>query len=109
MSDYNGAPFTRVRNGGGHVRVTLVTNVGQGNGGTSLPCLGCFVQPLAANTALVRVNVGVAASATVGIDLPFSAAGTASVPTFIPVDDVANLYFYSSQADAVIDVLYLKG
>lgn len=109
MSDYNGASFTKVRNGGGHVRVTLSSNVGQGNGGTSKPCIGCFVQPLAANTALVRVNINSAASATVGIDLPFSAAGVAYAPTFIPVDDVSNLYFYSSQADAVVDILFLRG
>lgn len=109
MSDYNGVAFTKVRNGGGHVRVTLVAGVGQGNAGTSLPCIGCFVQPLLGDTAVVRVNIGAAASATVGIDLPFTSATVQTVPTFIPVDDVSNLYFYSTDTTADVDILYLRG
>ena len=109
MSDLNGAPFTRVRNGGGSVRVTLVAGVGQGNDGDSLPTIGCYVQPLLGNTAVVRVNIGAAASATAGIDLPFTSATVQTVPTFIPVDDVSNLYFFSTDATADIDILYIRG
>lgn len=109
MSDLNGAPFTRVRNGGSQVRVTLAAGVGQGNGGTSLPCIGCYVQPLLGNTAVVRVAIGAAASATVGIDLAYTSATVQTEPLFLPVDDVANLYFFSTDADAVVDVLYMRG
>jgi len=30
-------------------------------------------------------------------------------PLWVPIDDVAELFFYSSDADAVIDVLYFVG
>jgi hypothetical protein len=48
-----------------------------------------------------------AASATVGIDLPYVSATVQEQPTFLPIDDVSKLYFYSSDADAVIDILYV--
>jgi hypothetical protein len=116
MSGYHGSE-QRIRSGGGAVRVTLASNVGQGNGGTSIPCAGCFVQALAGNTALVRMNIGTDASATVGIDLgrPYVYDGTEEAsqgccqPLWVPVDDVALLYFYSTQANAVVDILYLHG
>ena len=117
MSKYSGTSDSRIRGGGGHVRVTCDANVGQGNGGTSLACSGCWVQALAANTSLVRFNIDTAASATVGIDLgrPYVYDGTTEAasatcqPIWIPIDDVASLYFYSAQATAVVDIVYLVG
>lgn len=111
---YANARTNLISDAGGAVRVTLSTGTGQGNGGTSLPCRGCFVQAVDANTDVVRMNIDTAASDTLGIDLgrPFISGTTASgacQPLFVPVDDVASLYFYSGDANAVVDILYLKG
>jgi hypothetical protein len=92
-----------------HVRVTLTSGTGQGAGGTETVCKGCLVQPILGNTAVVRVNIDVDASDTVGIDLPFTSATVQCAPTFIPIDDVAKLYFYSTDTDAVIDIIYFRG
>ena len=116
-SKYTGKSDAVIRGTGGHVRVTLGAGVGQGNGGTSLDCSGCWIQSLAANTSLVRFNIDTAASATVGIDLgrPYVYDGTTEAsaatcqPLWIPIDDVASLYFYSAHATAVVDIVYLKG
>ena len=106
--------YANFRSGGGSVLVTCDTNVGQGNGGISLPCAGCYVQASIANTEVVKMNVGAAASAILGIELarPFVSGTTAasgSQPIWIPTDDVSNLYFYSADANAIIDILYLQG
>jgi hypothetical protein len=93
----------RITDSGGAVRVTIASNVGQGNGGTSLPCKGCFVGAAAANTSVVVMNIGVAASASLGIEVPKSNAGGGM---FIPVDDVASLYFYGASDNDVINLLY---
>jgi len=105
-----------IASGGGSVRVTCAANVGQGNGGTSLPCRGCWVQPVIANTAVVRINIDAAASAILGVDLqrPHINDGTteygaaAAQPLWVAIDDVSKLYFYSAQATAVVDITYLK-
>jgi len=102
---------------GGSVRVTCATNVGQGNGGTSLPCKGCFVQAAIANTEVVKMNFGVAASSTLGVDLgrqyiydgTTEASASACQPLWVPISDVAELYFYSADANAIIDITYLVG
>jgi len=116
---YLGASSNKIRDGGnsGHVRVSLSSNVGQGNGGTALACAGCYVQAAIGNTEVVRWNLGVAASGTVGQDLarPHINDGTdeygaaAAQPLWIPISDVADLYFYSDDADAIVDIIYLKG
>ncbi|HDZ15008.1 hypothetical protein LCGC14_1588430 [marine sediment metagenome] len=109
---YSGSVL-RIRSHGGSVRVTCATNVGQGNGGTSLPCTGCWVSPAIGNTEVVKMNIDVAASATLGIDLQrqfisgTTAAGAAQ-PLFVPIDDVSKLYFFSDDANAIIDITYLK-
>jgi hypothetical protein len=91
---------------GGSVRVTIASNVGQGNGGTSLPCAGCWVSPASGNTGVIKMNIDAAASATLGIEL--SDADTGHGPMFIPIDDVSKLYFYGASDDDVIDITYLK-
>ncbi len=114
MSKYLNTSDSRIRGSGGSVRVTCVTNVGQGNGGTSLACSGCWVSAVLANTEVVKMNIDLAASATLGVDLarPFvsgtTAASTAQ-PLWVPIDDVASLYFYSADANAIIDITYLLG
>ena len=116
-SKYDNHAVDRCARTGGAVRVTLSSNVGQGNGGTSLPCRGCWVQAILANTNVVRMNIGIAASATVGIDLarPHINDGSAEYgaaaaqPLFVPISDVSQLYFYSATDSLVIDILYLLG
>ena len=113
MSKYNNARQL-IRTEGGCVKVALASNVGQGNGGTSFPCAGCYVQAAAANTEVVRVNVGTAASATLGIELgrPFVSGTTAAAtcqPLWISIDDISKLYFYSADADAEVQILWLRG
>lgn len=111
---YANARANLISDSGGAVRVTLSSGTGQGNGGTSLPCRGCFVSAVDANTDVVRMNIDTAASDTLGIDLgrAYISGNTASSgvqPLFVPVDDVASLYFYSGDANAIIDILYLRG
>jgi len=116
MSKYNNARQS-IRTGGGSVKVALSSGVGQGNGGTSIPCAGCFVQAAQANTEVVKMNIGVAASANLGVELgrqhindgtdEYGAA--ACQPLWVPVDDVSSLYFYSADADAIVDIMYLVG
>jgi len=113
MGVYKNADAQRIRSSGGAVRVTLSGGTGQGNDGTSLPCLGCYVQAALANTDEVYMNIDVAASSSVGIELgrPDNAANKAGAcqPLWIPIDNVASLYFYSADANAVVDILYFKG
>ena len=90
---------------GGSVRVTCASNVGQGNGGTSLPCKGCWISTETGSTAPTKVNIGAAASATLGIT--FDEAATGQTPLWIPIDDVSKLYFYSGGATDVIDIMYI--
>ena len=92
-----------ITDSGGAVRVSLVTNVGQGNGGTSLATRGCYISAADANSAVVVVNIGTSASVSLGMEIPESQAGS---PLYIPIDDVSKLYFYSTDTDAVVDILY---
>lgn len=114
MSNYAGS-IERIREGGGSVRVTCSSNVGQGNAGTSLPCAGCWVQAAIANSEVVKMNIGAAASATLGVDIArpqiydgaTEASAAAAQPLWVPIDDVDKLYFYSADANAIIDITYL--
>lgn len=114
QNQYSDRP-QRIRSHGGSVRVTCASDVGQGNGGTSLPCAGCWVQPAIGNTEVVKMNIDAAASATLGVDLARthvnlvadSYAVGAAQPLWVNIDDVAKLYFYSADANAIIDITYL--
>jgi hypothetical protein len=90
---------------GGSVRVTLSSNVGQGNGGTSLPCKMCWISTPTGSTAPTKVNIDAAASATLGVEIPETAGAS---PLMIPIDDVSKLYFYGAGASDVIDITYVK-
>jgi len=112
MSCYKNADAQRIRSSGGAVRVTLGTTTdNRGNGGTSLPCLGCYVQAALANSAVVSMNIDTAASASVGIELGKQTTGNADAACqalWVPIDDVASLYFYGTDND-IIDILYFTG
>lgn len=100
---YTNSDAQRIRGSGGSVRVTMSSNVGQGNGGTSLPCAGCWISCPSGNTAPTKFNIDAAASATLGVEIP------EQEPIWIPIDDVASLYFYTGGATDVVDITYLKG
>lgn len=110
-NEYHGAYTCRARSGGGSVKVALSAGVGQGNGGTALSCAGCWVQSASANTEVVKMNIGAAASATLGVELAHADTNTLKIaqPLWVPVSDVSLLYFYSSDADAIVDITYLAG
>ncbi len=115
MSKYDGRLATTLARTGGSVRVTLSSNDGQGNGGTSLPCKGCWVQAADDNSDVVKMNIGAAATAILGVDLarPYISGTTASgaaQPLWVPISDVSQLYFHSvGDSSAVIDITYLLG
>lgn len=118
MTKYDGASAGRICRTGGAVRVTLSSNDGQGNGGTSLPCKGCWVQAADSNTDVVRMNIGADATDALGVDLARAhtnlvadSYGVATAqPLWVPISDVAQLYFHSAGDDnAIIDIVYLLG
>ena len=104
---YDNAQTGRCARTGGAVTVAIASNIGRGNGGTSLPCRGCFVSPRGNNTGVIRLNIGAAASATAGIEI--SDADTGGGPLFVPISDVAQLYFYGGTDGDDVDILYLLG
>ena len=118
MSKYDDKSAVHLARTGGSVRVTLSSNDGQGNGGTSLPCKGCWVQAVDANTDVVRMNIGAAATDSLGVDLARAhtnliadSYGVATAqPLWVPISDVSQLYFHSAgDSNAIIDILYLVG
>jgi len=104
---YSNTRANTIASEGGSVRVTIASNVGQGNDGTALPCKGCWVSPASDNTGVIKMNISAAASASLGVEL--GDADTGGGPMFVPIDDVAKLYFYGATNGDVIDITYLKG
>ena len=92
---------------GGSVTVPIALTVGQGNAGVALPCKGCWVVVRSAATGPVHMNIGAAASATLGIEL--SEGQGSGGPLWIPISDVSQLYFYSGTPGDDIDITYLVG
>lgn len=107
VTKYDNMVWTRCARTGGAVTVAIADNVGQGNGGTSLPCRGCWVSPRSGNTGTIRMNIGSAASATAGMEL--SDADTGGGALFVPISDVAELYFYGGTNGDDVDIVYLLG
>lgn len=103
MSNYAATSGDLVPDTGGSFRVTIASNVGRGNGGTSLPCKRVYITQTAGNTGQAKVNIGAAASATLGIDIP---KGAAAPPVALLLDDASKLYFYSGTNGDTVDVLY---
>jgi hypothetical protein len=111
-SNYAGADSQRVNTAGGSVRVTIASNVGQGNGGTSLPCRRVWI---ISNGTDVRVTIGVACTSTTGIPVPWfvhDTTATQAVSQYavleLAIDDVSSLYFYGGTNAKVVDILYAK-
>ncbi len=122
MSDYANTAVGLVSATGGAVRVTIASNVGQGNGGTSLPCKEVLVAQGATSLAIsvpVRMNIGVAATSILGINLPglgygatmssfISDQSSVPPPLRLAIDDVSKLYFWASADSEVVDILYRR-
>jgi len=103
---YDNADWTRcARTGGLLVVICDGTGVGQGNGGTDLDCRGCWVATRDSNMT-VKMAIGTPASAVFGVTL--AEPGQGGQPLWVPVSNVAQLYFYGIY-NAVIDIVYLLG
>jgi hypothetical protein len=100
MSNYANAQLNRTSFKGGSQRVTLAAGVAQG---TAQGCKFCRVQCDSANSAVVRVRIGTAATATTGVELPDS-----PVLTPYSIDDISLLYFYSTDVNAIVDIEYFN-
>ena len=84
---------------GGSQRVGLSGGVGQGLN----QAVGkfCRVQAVSTNTAVVRVRIGTVCGATDGVELPGN-----PVLTPYSVSNLNLLYFYSADANAIVDIEY---
>ena len=99
---YSNCDGTLVSSGGGSVRVTIASNVGRGNGGTSLSCREVSIVQTSGNTGTIRLNLSSACTSSTGIALP---QGATVLPYTLLIDDVAKLYFSGTTNDTV-DILY---
>lgn len=105
MSKYDNTSWFRLVKSGGALSVSIgANNYSQANGGTSLPCVGCFIQ--------IRNGTGSA-----WIDSPSSllasgpglgGAANGFQPMWLPVSDVSTLFFAGTEG-SVIDIVYLTG
>lgn len=99
-----------VSDAGGSERVTIAANIGSG---ADVPCRKVFITQPAGNTGQVRLNIGAAASATLGINIPKGATTAANGPGEQPPLElnIANtnlLNFYSGTNGDTVDIMYLK-
>lgn len=120
---YHNTDSTRVPSSGGAVAVTIASSVGQGNGGTSIPCKVCLIKAGfqsdgSKNDGFIRMNLCAAATSVLGIIVPMANAVSIgnsvvsvmvdSPPMRIEIDDINKLYFWGSDDGDVVDVLYRK-
>lgn len=101
---YDNTNWFRLSRTGGATIATLdaVTGRGYGNGGVSLPCKGCFVQPRYGEGAYIVTED------VLGVGPFLAGAAVGQQPTYIPISDVAQLYFQGDTED-IIDIVYLIG
>ena len=100
---YDNTDWFRLARTGGVLSVTLgAGGVGRGNDGVSLPCRGCFVQIRGDADVWIDDIDG----AGLGPFIPGAAVG--HQPMWIPISDVAQLYFGGSNRD-IVDIIYLLG
>jgi len=114
FSKFLNGDLWRVPAHGGSVRVTIASNVGQGNGGTSKPCKACYVVAPPGNTSYIVMNVGVAATSILGTTVPAGPSGatitiniSTSVsppPDKVEIDDMNKLYFWGATDGDVVDI-----
>jgi hypothetical protein len=93
------------RTGGVTLALMAATGKGQGNGGTALPCRGCWVMNRVGNGTM-KMSIGAEANAVFGVEL--ATADLGAQPLWIPISDVSQLYFYGT-AGKIVDIIYLLG
>lgn len=91
--------------GGISVVVLSATGTGQGNDGVTRYCRGCWVQNRAGNSTM-KMSIGTPATAVFGVELATPDMG--GQPLWVPISDIAQLYFYGTRAD-VVDIVFLLG
>lgn len=96
----------KIRSHGGSITVAIPATPFQvqANAGVSLPCAGCWVSARSGNTGITKMNIDANASASLGVELCDADNGT---PLWVPIDDLAKLYFYGPTAGDDIDITYL--
>ena len=103
---YDNQRWLRCARTGGVDAVTLsLIGKGQGNDGVSIAIRGCWVQNRYGND-IVKMSIGTEATAVFGVELAWPHVG--GQPLWVPISDLAQLYFYGTRAD-VIDIVYLLG
>lgn len=101
---YSNSDAGVVANSGGCVRLTITLTVAQG---PDMPCRNVFVQGTVGNTGLVRMNVGVAATTNLGIQIPEAEKAENGGWFALDIDNLNKLYFFGTNADTV-DIMYLR-
>lgn len=94
--------FRLSRTGGAALAILDANGIGNGNGGVSLPCKGCFVQPRFRDPVFITIE----GPGAIGPYLPGAAYG--QQPMYIQISDVAQLFFRGN-AGAIVDIVYLLG
>lgn len=103
---YDNADASRCAGSGGVTLALIGADFrGQGNDGVSLPCRGCWVHRRE-GTDTIKMNIGAAATADLGVELGDPNEG--AQPLWIPISDVAQLYFYGTPIN-LVDIVYLVG
>ena len=104
---------------GGAVAVTIASSVGQGNGGTSIPCKKVYVQGAISNASYTMMNINAAATSVLGIGLPNGGGMGTSITVFVStqitpppmsleIDDVNKLYFWNKTDGDIVNILYRR-
>jgi len=116
VNKYSNQPLDRTHASGAASAVSIEDNVARG-AAASTPCRLCYVNGAPDNVGYVRMNVGAAATSTIGIVIPGGGlASTVSAvvseaswpgPMAVPIDDIRKLYFWGADDDWV-DILYLR-
>lgn len=106
---YDNMRWLRCARTGGVDTVTLsLTGKGQGNEGISIAVRGCWVQNRSENYnfPVVKMSIGMEATPVKGVELAMPDVG--AQPLWVPISDLAQLYFYGFRGDK-IDIVYLLG
>ena len=101
MGELSNAPLDINSTSGGAVRVTIASNIGRGNGGTSLPCRETWIAAAIDNTTAIRVNIGSAASAIKGVEIPQGIATLSVIGGAIAISAVSATTIMSAANQAV--------
>ena len=118
-TNYYNTDVNKVPKDAGAVAVTIASKVGQGNGGTSIPCKKVWVQGALSNASYTMMNINAAATSVLGICVPNSCALGTSItvlvstaimppPMEVEIDDVNKLYFWNATSGDIVNILYRK-